>query len=390
MDAAVLREAVASLYEDTPDSVVMYDRDGLCIVANEAARLLTGFSIGEYTGTPYARHISPADLERVDLAFRTALAGGTDHFDTSAKHKDGTVIPVECYVFPAQFNGAVVGVFAQARDIVALRSAELSLTINQEKFRSLFEYHPDGIMELKESGLVSRINVALESETGFYVEQVVGKAWTELIAPELRADAEELLREAARGEATERDSMLLDRLGNKLDVQLKLVPLHVGGDIRGAYAIFKNIAAQKTAERTIASQSERIRRLYMVAASRIESLDEQIEATLGLGLDLFAWDEGYITHVTSDRVHVRNAVGANVVTKGTIYPPNVALSTTLSDGRPHLLIEDLDAPDWRNSPARATAPWRSYFAVPLTVGGHLYGGLAFASRMPRSRGSRGG
>ncbi|HVA26795.1 MAG TPA: sensor domain-containing diguanylate cyclase, partial [Candidatus Baltobacteraceae bacterium] len=123
---------------------------------------------------------------------------------------------------------------------------------------------------------------------------------------------------------------------------------------------------------------------------RVESLDEQIDATLNLGLDSFAWDEGYITSVTSERVHVRNAVGANVVTKGTIYPPSVALSTHLADGRAFLFIPDLDAPEWRDSPARATAPWRSYFAVPLTVGGELYGGLAFASRRPRPEGLEAG
>lgn len=390
MDATVLREAVASLYEDTPDSVVLYDRDGRAISANEAARKLTGFDLAEFAGAPYSKHIDPNDVERVDLAMRTALAGGTDHFDTSAKHKDGSIIPVECYVFPAKFGGEIVGVFAQARDIVALRSAELSLTINQERFRSLFEYHPDGIMELKQTGMISRVNVALESETGYYVEQVVGKPWTELIAPELRAEADELLREAMRGEASERDSLLLDRLGNKLDVQLKLVPLHVGAEIRGAYAIFKNIGAQKTAERAIETQSERIRRLYMVAASRVESVDEQIDATLRLGLELFAWDEGYITNLSGDRVHVRNAVGANVVLRGTMYPSHLTLSSALSDGRPSLFIADLDSPEWRDSPARGTAPWRSYFAVPLTVEGRLYGGLAFANRIPRPEGLEAG
>ncbi len=386
MDAAVLREAVASLYADTPDAVVFYDRAGLTIAANEAAQLLTGYSPSEFIGTSYETHVAPRDIERVRLAIRTALAGGTDHFDTSARHKDGTIVPVECYVFPARFNDEIVGVFAQARDIVALRSAEASLTINQEKFRSLFEYHPDGIIEIKATGTISRVNVALESETGFYGEQLVGKPWTELVAPELRDGAEELLRSAMRGEAMENDSLLLDRLGNRLDVQLKLVPLHVGEEIHGAYAIFKNVTAQKNAERAIAAHGEQLRRLYMVAATRGESLDEQIDGALQLGIELFGWDQAYVAHVEGDFARVLNVYGEPSLTKGSSYPLATGVTRHLMHGRNPLFVDDMESEEWRDDPTRDRAPWRSYLAVSLTVFDRFYGGLVFAGRAPRTEG----
>ena len=384
MDPHVLREAVASMYQDTPDAVVLYDTSGHTIAANEAAQALTGYRPEEFVGSPYRLHMADeSDLQRVDLAMRTALAGGTDHFDTHAKHRDGTVIPVECYVFPARFNGEIVGVFAQARDIVALRTAESSLTINQEKFRSLFEYHPDGIMELKSSGAISRVNVALEGETGFYGERIVGKPWTELIAPERREAAHELLRAAMRGEAVEADTLLLDRLGNRLDVQLKLVPLHVSGQITGAYAIFKNVAAQRAAERAIAAQSERLRRLVMVAASGHESHEVQIDEALALGVEMFGWDIGYVAQYQRDRVLLRNASGEALITKGTIYPTRASFAYHVMERHGPCFIPDMDAPEHRDDPIRVTTPWRSYFGVPLTVFNEFYGALVFAGRAPR-------
>ncbi|MDE2482844.1 MAG: diguanylate cyclase [bacterium] len=381
MDAKTIREVAASLFDDTPDAVVLYDREGCAITANEAARLLTGYALDEIVGVTYRLHVAPRDGDRVQLAVQTALAGGTDHFDTSVRHKDGTIVPVECYVFPAIVGGELVGIFAQARDIVALRSAESSLSYNQEKFRSLFEYHPDGIMEVKADGTMSRVNVALESETGYYGEQLVGKIWTELVAPEMRADADELLRSAMRGEAVEHDSFLLDRLGNRIDVQLKLVPLRVGDGVRGAYAIFKNASAQKTAERIIAARSEQIRRLYMVAASRGESLDEQIEATLGLGVELFGWDEGYIVHFEDERLVVRNVVGTGVLHKQMHFPLQATFARyVLEPGRKQIFIRDVDDEAWRDDPARSIGPWRSYFIVALDVADVPYGALVFASR----------
>ncbi|MHB8146295.1 MAG: sensor domain-containing protein [Vulcanimicrobiaceae bacterium] len=386
MDITTLREVAGSLYADTPDAVVLYDRDGRLVEANEAATLLTGYPLTEFVGSGYRTHVAPADVERVRLAFETALAGGSDHFETCVRHRDGSIIPVECDVFPARLNGRIVGIFAQASDIVALRSAEESLGINQERFRSLFEYHPDGIMELKASGLISRINVALESETGFFGEQVVGKSWTELIAPESREAADEALRSVMRGEAVECDSFLLDRLGNRLDVQLKLVPLHARAKILGAYAIFKNVTPQRVAERAIATQNDRIRRLYLVAASRDKSTDAQIDAALRLGLELFGFDDAYVTQFDGDRVFIRNACGLRAIPEGTYYPLATSLSRHLAGNVELLWIPDMESEEWRNDPARSTAPWRSYLAVQLNVGDGVHGALVFAGRVARHEG----
>ena len=386
MDEMTIREAVASLYEDTPDAVVLYDRDGCVVSANEAAELLVGLSAEEIVGMPYRNHIGRRDDERVAIAFQSALAGGTDHFDLTIRHKDGSRLPLEVNIFPARFAEKIVGVFAQARDVMALRSAEESLSVNQQKFRSLFEYHPDGIMELKPDGAISRVNVALESETGFYGEQIVGKPWIELVAPEGRADADDALRATMRDEAVEIDSLLLDRLGNRIDVQLKLVPLHVGDEIRGAYAIFKNVAAQKNAERAIETQSERIRRLYLVAASRAESIDDQIDATLKLGLELFGFDQGYVTLFHGKHLTIRNAVGGGTVTRGAIYAIETTFSRHLRGEDDMLVIPDLDAPEWVSDPAHASAPWRSYVGLRLQAGDVMYGVLVFASRMPHPEG----
>ncbi len=275
---------------------MLYDLEGCAAAANESAQNLLGYSPQEFVGylIPLARcatKISRASNSRCT----PRRAGGTDHFDTSAKHRDGTVIPLECYVFPARFNRAIVGVFTQARDIVALRSAESSLTINQEKFRSLFEYHPDGIMELKATGAISRVNVALEGETGFFGEQIVGKPWTELIAPERRDAAAGALDGAMRGEAIEDDSLLLDRLGNRLDVQLKLVPLHVGTRSPARTRSLKTLPHKKPRSARSRRRASGCAALLMVAASRDESLEDQIDAALSLGVELFGWDIGYVT-----------------------------------------------------------------------------------------------
>lgn len=384
MDLDDPRAVLDSLYAGTPDAIVLYDRDGLFVGANEAARELTGYAESEVLGGHYRGHIHPNDWERVNGGFETALHDGVDHFESSVRHRDGRVIPVEIYVFPAKRGGEVVGVFAQARDIVALRSAELSLGINQDRFRSLFEFHPDGILELKGDGTVSRVNVAFESETGFLGERIIGRPWANLVAPERREEAEDALRRSARGEAVEIESQFLDRLGNRIDVTLKLVPSTVATEIRGAYAIAKNVSAQRDAERAVIEHSARVRELYLVAATRGESASEQIDATIALALRMFEFDFGYVARFAGDRIEIDNAVGAGwSVAAGQTFPKTSSLTRHLQELEV-IEADDLDDSPWKDDGARANAPWRSYFAVRLRLGDEIYGALAFAARRPRA------
>ncbi|HLI95171.1 MAG TPA: diguanylate cyclase [Candidatus Baltobacteraceae bacterium] len=382
-----LAELLASLYEGCPDAIAVYDRNGRMVSCNAASVQLLGYSESEMAGTHYQHHIVPDDRKVVDAAFASALSGFIEHFETVLRGKAGVEIPAEVHLFPAKHDGQIMGVFAQAHDMVALRAAEESLELNQQRFRSLFEYHPDAVMALKADGSISRVNVALEATTGFYGEQIIGKAWSEIIAPECRDEALDAFRLVSRGEAIEFDSFLLDRVGNRIDVQMKLVPLRVADRIDGAYAIAKNVMAQRIAERAIALQGERIRELYLAAAARGDSVESQIDNTLALGCRLFGFDYGYLTRFDEATISVLNSVGeGSGVDAGSVFPKEEGLSRHLIGERQTLFIPDLNEPPWNKDAARDTAPWRSYFATKLLVGSREFGALVFASRSPRTGG----
>ncbi len=381
----LLEALLSSFYQDNPDAVAVYDRNGLLVSCNRGTCELAGYPLEQMRGTPYWEHVYGRDREIVANAFQTALAGFTEHFETTIRDRHGTIVPVEVYLFPARAQNGIAGVFAQARDIVALRSAEHSLGINQERARSLFEYHPDAIMALKSSGEISRVNVALEAATGFYGEQIIGKPWTIIVSPECREAADEAFQLVSRGEATEFDSLLLDRLGNRSDVQLKLVPLRVGEEIEGAYAIAKNVDAQRSAERAIALQGERIRELYLVAAARGDSPEDQLNNTLAIGCRMFGFDYGYVARFDEATLTVLNAAGeGSTVKPGSVFPTETAISRFLVGERQTLFVPNLDEPPWDEDPARSSVPWRSYFGTKLVVNNREFGALVFAGRMPHS------
>ena len=383
----IAAETFAALFDKNPEVVVLYGADGVLADVNPAAVELTGFSIEEVRGSAFRDHIPHSDRVRAEMAFEMARGGIADHFETTLRHKDGTLVPVEVSVIPAKIEGMVRAIFVQARDIAALRDAEDAMRVNQQRLRSLFEYHPDGIVELKSTGVVSRVNVAFESETGLLGERVVGTQWIELIVPGRRERAEAARHAAMRGEAAEHESVLLDRLGYQIEVQLKLVPIHSGDEITGTYAIFKNVAAQRAAERAVAAQVDRLRRLYLVAASRELTIPQQLEAVLQLGIEFFGFDEGYIVRTDGDAIVIHSAVGRKTpLATGARIPLSSSFARYLTNERPFLFVPDLDDPEWRDDPARATVNWRSYAGTQLQVDGQAYGALAFVGLRARMEG----
>lgn len=373
-----------SLYEGNPDAIAVYGRDGFLVACNQAALRLSGYeSAGAIPGKHFLDHAYHRERERIETAFHSALDGNTDHFETTIRAADGTIVPVEVHVFPARDGEGVCGVFVQARDAIALRAAEEAVELSQQRFRSLFEYHPDAIMSLGSDGAISRVNVAMESATGFYGEELIGKPWTGLLAPECRTRSHDAFRAVCRGEAGEFDTLLLDRAGNRIEVQMKLVPLRAGEVVEGAYAIAKSIEAQRNAERAIALQGERIRELYLAGAARGESVESQIENTLALGCRLFGFDYGYVTRFGDSTIAILSATGEGAgVHAGAVYPRESALSRHLIDGRETIFVPDLDEAPWKDDPARPTAPWRSYFAAKLVVRDRDFGAMVFAARAP--------
>lgn len=375
---------LAALFESHPDAIVVYDLDGFLVDANPAALEMGGFSIDELRGLHVTKQASPEDSEQVAIAAHIVRNGQSGHFETSVKRKDGTLVPVEVFIFPARGeDGKPQCIFAIARDVGALRNAEQSLGKNQERFRSLFEFHPDGILSLKADGTVSRVNVALESATGFFNEQLAGQSWMEIVAPESREVADEAFREALRGESSESECLILDRLGNRVDVQIKLVPLFVGAHIEGVYVIAKNMMAQRAAERAIVEQTERIRKLYLISAGG-GSTATQIDRTLELGCEAFGFDFGYLTQIEGDELTILNVVGpAHTVQRGMMFPRSAALSNDLADGHDILDLPSLDVPEWKQKVKRLGHPWQSYFALLLRVHNEPFGSIVFASRAPR-------
>lgn len=380
-----LTDLLGSLFDENPDGIALFDRGGLLVSCNRSALALTGFeSVEDVMDIHFSKSVLASERDRALEGFAIALHGRTDHFSSMLLMREGGAIPVEIAMFPARIGDEIAGVFVQVREQLSVEVAEMSLTVSQQRFRSLFEYHPDPIISLKHDGTISRVNVSLEMKTGFLGEDLIGKPWLDVVDGASRPAAEQAFSIAAAGEAKEIEARLLARSGSSMEVSLKLVPLRVADDVEGAYAIARDLTAQRAAEREIALQAERVRELYAAASARGKSVETQIDNTLALGCRMFGFDYGYVTRFQKNKVAILNAVGKGTpVPRGSVWQLDTSLSRHLL-GRHSLFVPDMRDEPWASDPAFSTAPWGSYYGIKLVVNEKDFGAMVFAAREPRA------
>lgn len=121
-----------SLIEASLDPLVTIDGDGRITDVNAATEQITGFPRAELIGTDFSDYFT--DPEKARTGYRRVFREGTVRdYELGIRHRNGQVTPV-LYNASVYLNGAgaVVGVFAAARDITERKRLEEQLRQSQK------------------------------------------------------------------------------------------------------------------------------------------------------------------------------------------------------------------------------------------------------------------
>jgi len=128
-EAARQREYFRSLFNGTPEAVVLLDRDGLIVDCNETFVTLFGFSIETAKGRHIDDLIVPPQKRAEARAMTEAVrgSGAVSLGDTVRRRADGRLVPVSIIGAPVVYGGAGLGVLASYRDISEQKNAQQRL-----------------------------------------------------------------------------------------------------------------------------------------------------------------------------------------------------------------------------------------------------------------------
>lgn len=370
-----------SLFAAATEPKALFQLDGTLVEANEAALDL----IGATSERPLAEAdelLPHCDRIEVRDGFRSAASGKNATVTTSYAKADGTARTIEIIFTPAVVDRFIVGVHATGREIASERATVQHGELRVQELTTLFERHPDSMIALDASGRCFGLNAAGEKLTGYRNAELLGRPYSFLIAPQALPETTALFSRALLGETVSGCVTLRRRDGAEVDVSGMCVPILIDGNVVGIYAIGRSTVDGRSAERDV--QADRVRELYLVAASSERTSESQIRAALTLGAERLECDGGYVTRIDGERISFLHGSGdVGYAADKTWRLADSLHRHVVAEGRAFSVDEIPETVDSPGSAAPHAA--RAFIGTPLVVGGEPFGTLCFVNRTPRSK-----
>jgi PAS domain S-box-containing protein len=121
-----------SLFENNPDGVCSFDKQGRIVTMNPAMERITGYEAEELRMKTAEMLLLPEELDRWKRYFEKAMHGETRHFEQTLIDKRGRQSIMSFIHVPIVFNGEHHGVFVIAKDITERKRSD-EILIKSEK-----------------------------------------------------------------------------------------------------------------------------------------------------------------------------------------------------------------------------------------------------------------
>ncbi len=294
-------ERFRAMFNRASIGVLLVDPDGRVLMANPALRRMLGYTGRELRKKRFADYTHPADAARSIEMFHQAMAGHQDHYRLEKRYvrKDGEEIWAEITVSVVKDSGgtpqyaiAMIANLSEQRRAATERSAAV------EHYRRLVETSPLGIYVLNEEGLCTEINPVLADIIGRPVSELLGRHFSEIIAPKDRDRASLSFRQRLSGEKdqTEIELELIRASGEPRLIQVRATAIRMDGVVVGTHGVVQDITEKRLLEDQL-MQAQKMEAVGRLAGGVAHDINNVLTAIKGntqlLLLDL---PEGHPMH----------------------------------------------------------------------------------------------
>lgn len=204
------------------------------------------------------------------------------------------------------------GALLTGRDISKRKWTEQRLEVSEQRYKSLFDQHPDLVCWIDLKGTILSTNQVILRLTGFSQAELTGQPVRTLVSERHAFRAARRFERALKGKPQHFELSALHRGGSFIELNVTLVPIFVHLQIVGVYAIAQDITERKRAESMIHylayhdALTGLPNRLYFnsrldAALAKAKQTDTPV-AVLFLDLDRFKYINDSLGHRTGDRL----------------------------------------------------------------------------------------
>ena len=248
------RAYLAAIVDSSEDAILSKDLDGIIPSCNAAAERIFGYRADELIGQSVLTLIPPERQQEEAVILARVRAGErVDHFETVRVRKDGRRIDVSLTVSAVRDEaGRIIGASKVARDITERKRAAAALAAQQAWFRITLDSIADAVIASNPRGVVTYLNAAAESLTGWTAEAAVGQPLEVVYRILDERSRQPALNPAnvvlgtSEHAAPAGQTVLVACDGRELQIADSAAPIRdAGGDILGVVLVFRDVGPQR-------------------------------------------------------------------------------------------------------------------------------------------------
>jgi formate hydrogenlyase transcriptional activator len=272
-DDILTRDSTAlfeKLFDSSPDAVLVTDRPGVIVRANQQAEAVFGYSRQELLRQPVElllpeRFRSSHPKHRNDYAEQPRTRPMGAGLDLYGRRKDGSEFPVDIMLSPLHLGGQFL-VLTVVRDVTRRRLAEQELDRQMKLAReqaALLELAHDPIIGRDLDNHITFWNRGAEQQYGWKRDEALGKLAHSLLETRFPESLELIDAKLHRDHYWEGEVVHTAKNGERIIVaSRRVLQMNAEGQPVAILEINNDITARKQAEEALRRSEERLRSLF--------------------------------------------------------------------------------------------------------------------------------
>ncbi|MES1045409.1 hypothetical protein BLX88_13700 [Bacillus obstructivus] len=270
------QKRLSSLVEHNSDAIYESDLQGNFISINKVITEITGFRTNELVGKSITNFIVEEYLEETTLHFRKAVSGRNEEYETWIYTKSGEKVHLNVKNVPIIVDGIVVGVYGIAQDITEKSRLETRLKESEQRYKSLFENHPEAIFSFDLNGNFTSGNLGVEKVTGYSFDELIGTSFIPLVdSNDLERTLFHFKQTIEQKKSVNYEIRLKPKHGHSKEVLITNIPIIVDNHVVGVHGIAKDITEIKKAQKELQTSEEKFRLITENAFDVIKMINPQ-------------------------------------------------------------------------------------------------------------------
>lgn len=266
------------LFESAPEGIVVLNSEDRIVRANGEFCRMFGFTLHEILDRSINDLIAPLPHVRDARDVTKKVHSGTVvALETTRYRKDGTPLEVSLLAKPIRLAGnQALGALAIYRDVTKRRRVEQALRESEQRYRTLFDQSPLGILQFDRNLRVSACNPRLAEALRSTPEQLIGFD----LGTVRNARLLPKIRQALDGEFTVYEGPYRTAAGKlRFWMAAHMSPLHdTHGQVIGGMAVIEDITPRKKAEAQLQKQAREMEQINETLQERTRQVEMALRA----------------------------------------------------------------------------------------------------------------